>query len=229
MPNQKDIKRLVRTRMNKTGESYTSARAQILKKKSKPAPTAVPESEFPKLAGMSDDAVRNKTGRTWKQWVRVLDAVDAAAMPHKDIAMHVHKDHDVPAWWAQMITVGYERIRGLREVNQRRGGKYDMSKSKTIAAPLSKLYKAFSTTRSRKRWLPDVELTLRKCVVDKTVRAVWPDGTLIDVYFYAKGDEKTTVVVQHRELPRKSDIDKMRRYWQEKLEALAEAMARSRR
>jgi hypothetical protein len=32
MPRQKDLKRLVRARMRKTGEAYTAARAQILKK-----------------------------------------------------------------------------------------------------------------------------------------------------------------------------------------------------
>ena len=31
MPRQKDLKRLVRTRMRKTGEAYTAARAQILR------------------------------------------------------------------------------------------------------------------------------------------------------------------------------------------------------
>ena len=33
MPTGKDLKRLVRARMKKTGESYTAARAQLLKKK----------------------------------------------------------------------------------------------------------------------------------------------------------------------------------------------------
>jgi hypothetical protein len=31
MPRQKDLKRLVRARMKKTGEAYTTARSQILK------------------------------------------------------------------------------------------------------------------------------------------------------------------------------------------------------
>ena len=32
MPRQKDLKRLVRARMEKTGEAYTTARAQVLRK-----------------------------------------------------------------------------------------------------------------------------------------------------------------------------------------------------
>jgi hypothetical protein len=33
MPTQKDLKRLVRARMKKTGESYTAARARLLAKR----------------------------------------------------------------------------------------------------------------------------------------------------------------------------------------------------
>ncbi len=35
MPSQKDLKRLVRARMQKTGEAYTAARAQLLAKPSR--------------------------------------------------------------------------------------------------------------------------------------------------------------------------------------------------
>ena len=59
MPKNKDLKRLARSRMRKTGESYTTARAQLLHKKNRPSPTVVPESEFASLTGMSDEAVRD--------------------------------------------------------------------------------------------------------------------------------------------------------------------------
>ncbi len=62
MPINKDLKHLTRSRMKKTGESYTTARAQLLRRKGRPAPTVVPESKFAELAGMSDDALKKKTG-----------------------------------------------------------------------------------------------------------------------------------------------------------------------
>ena len=36
MPRQKDLKRVVRARMQKTGESYTAARLQLVRKKEEP-------------------------------------------------------------------------------------------------------------------------------------------------------------------------------------------------
>ncbi len=71
MPTNKDVKRLVRRRMHKTGEAYTTARTQILKKKNNPLP-----ADYARLAGMSDDAVRAKTGCNWERWVRALDAAN---------------------------------------------------------------------------------------------------------------------------------------------------------
>ena len=90
MPINKDFKKLVRARMEKTGESYTSARAQLLRK---PAPrvssarltaTATPAASlapapsqpaFAKLAGMSDASIEKRTGCTWEKWVWALDHV----------------------------------------------------------------------------------------------------------------------------------------------------------
>ncbi len=71
MPKNKDLKRLARTRMRKTGESYTTARAQLLEKRERVQQATAPD--YAEIAGMSDDAVRAKTGRTWDEWVRRLD------------------------------------------------------------------------------------------------------------------------------------------------------------
>ena len=95
-------------------------------------------------AGVSNAAVLEKTGKSWSEWLTILDAAQATAMPHKEIAAYLHEEHQLPFWWAQMVTVSYERIRGLRDIGQRRGGKYDANKSKTFAAPISQLYAAFS-------------------------------------------------------------------------------------
>ena len=108
MPRDKDLKRIIRVRMKKTGESYTTARSHVLSKNQSDRPA--PAVDLAALAGMKDDAISAKTGRTWQQWVRALDGDGAAAMPHGDIAKIVHRKYHVGDWWAQSVTVGYERI-----------------------------------------------------------------------------------------------------------------------
>lgn len=117
MTADKDFKRLVRTRMHKTGESYTTARVQILNKSrpmAKPVAASSSPSAYAALAGLSDAALKAKTGCTWERWVKALDYQQAYEWPHREIAAFVREKYKVPSWWRQTVTVGYERIKGLR-------------------------------------------------------------------------------------------------------------------
>jgi hypothetical protein len=235
MTKQKDLKRVVRSRMKKTGESYTAARAHVTKKKSsgtvasKTASKSASKtksalkSEFAKIAGMSDESVAEKTGRTWNEWVMLLDRADATKMTHTAIATLLHDEHDVPGWWCQMVTVGYERIRGLRARGQRRDGKWEASKSKTYAVPVAELFEAWKAAKTRAKWLPG-KVTVRRASPHKSMRITMPDGTNVELYFLAKG-EKSVVGVQHTKLPSKADADARKKFWAERLAALGELLA----
>lgn len=222
MPKEKDFKRRVRERMQKTGEAYTAARARLIEKR-ETLPRLLPAAELAELAGMSDDAVRAKTGKGWSGWVRALDALDATELSHSAIAQRLHDDFAVPGWWAQMVTVGYERIRGLRAKGQRRGGGYEVNKSLTVPVPLARLWRAFGA-RERKRWLP-AALTVRKSTPEKSIRARWDDDTPVVVYFLAKGPAKSQVTIQHGNLPSKARADELRAVWTERFAALKALLA----
>jgi hypothetical protein len=206
MPLDKDYKRLVSGRMQKTGESYTAARA-VLRKKPAPPPRA-PNPAAPdhaRLAGMSDAAVAAKTGRTWSEWVAALDRAGAQQWPHRRIAECVHQHFKIGDWWGQTVAVGYERIKGLREIGQRRSGAYEASRSKTVPVPVGRLYRAFTDARLRNRWLPGVKLTIRKATPDKSVRITWDDDTSVEVWLTSKGDARSSVAVSHRKLTSRED------------------------
>ena len=42
--------------------------------------------DIKKITGMSDDAVKSKTGKDWAGWFAVLDKAGAKKMAHRDIA-----------------------------------------------------------------------------------------------------------------------------------------------
>lgn len=69
MPADKDFKRLVRGGMQKTGESYTTARAHLRKQKPTAAVSPAPAStaDYAKLAGRTDAVLKEKTGCTWER------------------------------------------------------------------------------------------------------------------------------------------------------------------
>ena len=215
---RKDFKRLVRTRMQKTGESYTAARARLV---AQPRSSPVASIDYAALAGMSDDAIKARTGCTWERWVYALDKKDASTWSHREIADYVHKTYKVPDWWTQTVTVGYERIKGLRAIGQRRNGSFEANKSRTFAAPVSRVYRAFHNPKLRAQWLPDVDLTVRTARRDKALRITWPDGSSVDALFYGKGAGKSQLAITHGKLKAKAASTEMKAFWADRLDALS--------
>jgi len=169
---------------------------------------------------MSDAAIKKATGCAWDKWVYVLDKVQAYEWPHGEIAQYIKEKYHTPDWWTQGVTVGYERIKGLRDKGQRRGGGYEATRSKTLPVPVSRLFRAWSDKRTRARWL-DVQLTIRTSQKDRSMRITWGDGTAVDLWFEAKGKAKSQVSVTHRKLTGKADAAARKAFWGERLAALA--------
>ncbi len=216
MPANKDFKRLVRARMVKTGESYTAARSKLVRK-----PPA--KIDYAKLAGMADTAIKAKTGCTWERWTHALDYVGAQAWPHRKIAEYVHEKFKVGDWWSQTVTVGYERIKGLRAIGQRRDGTFEAAKSKTFNAPLARLYRSWSDAKLRAKWLPE-DFTVRSATPQKYMRITWADGTIVVLGFTKKGAAKAQVAIQHTKLSDRTAVTKMKAFWEERLKALGEVL-----
>jgi hypothetical protein len=110
MPRDKDLKRIVRARMQKTGEAYTAARANVVGRSKdgstahdaaptspemKPTSSETRDVDYASNAGRSDDTVRAKTGRDWSGWVRALDELNAATLEHGAIARLVQDQFGV--------------------------------------------------------------------------------------------------------------------------------------
>jgi hypothetical protein len=232
MPTQKDLKRRVRARMKKTGEAYTTARKQILTKRrsTKSAPTSSPEgpalllSDYGRIAGMSDAAVKEKTGCTWDAWVGALDYYGAAEMSHRDIAKLVSEKFKIGDWWTQTVAVGYERIKGLRTRGQQRDGTFGATKSRTYNVPVETLFDAWMNPKTRNRWLAGAKVRVRVATAPKSMRLDWPDGGVIAVGFTSKGKSKSSVALEHSHLPDRDAATRVKGEWAERLDALGDVL-----
>jgi uncharacterized protein YndB with AHSA1/START domain len=167
---------------------------------------------------MSDEAVRAKTGKSWDEWLSILDAAGARSMGHKEIVALVSQ-HGVGPWWRQMVTVTYEQARGMREKHQTASG-YTANASRTIGVPVDRLFEAWSDAALRGRWLPDADLTIRKATPGKSLRISWGDGSNVDVGLTAKGESKSQVAVEHAKLPDAEAVAWAKGYWKQALDRL---------
>lgn len=251
MTKEKAQKRAVRARMDKTGERYTTARLYLLDlhradedveaADEMPAAAALdrlPErcvdpaaSNAPALPpriaepGFSDAAILKATGKSWDEWFALLDAWGATAQTHPDIARHVAEAHGVDGWWAQSVTVGYERARGMRALHERPDG-FSMSASKTFPVPVERLFAAFVEPEERERWLEAVELRNRTNQPHKSARFdVLPGETRLALFFTAKGPQKATAQLNQERLADADDVARWKAVWKEQLALLADFFA----
>jgi len=63
------------------------------------------------LPTFSDHAVHAKTGMTWAEWLKALDAAGARRMSHKAIVAHLRSRYLLTRWWQQTIAMSYETAR----------------------------------------------------------------------------------------------------------------------
>jgi uncharacterized protein YndB with AHSA1/START domain len=208
-----------------------------------PRKAAVPRSTVRSGdANIGDDAVRKASGKGWQEWFRILDRFDARAKGHHAAACHLEEAHEVPGWWAQMITVQYERERGLRAVNQRMSGDYEVSVSRTIAAPRDRAWEAFAAARHLNRWFTHRATQrfeeggtyrngdgdhgeFRRIVPGKRIRFTWNSrhhrpGSLVEVRFDDKPRGKCSVTVQHMKLASAGEVEDLRGAWSGALDSL---------
>jgi hypothetical protein len=220
MTRQRSFKRLVRARMEKTGESYAAARSVLL------AADAAPKSTDGPVLTMSDEAIRRRTGRGWEEWFDLLDGWGAAERSHTEVARWVGEQPGTDGWGAQAVTVSYERARGGRAVGERPDG-FSITASKTVAVPVDRLFAAFADAAARERWLPEGGLRERTSSPPRSARFDWGDGaTRVNVGFTAKGDTKSAVALAHERLDDAEEAERMKAFWRERMTALKEALER---
>lgn len=216
MTKNENFKQRIRERMAKTGERYTAARRSLIDQ----TPSLrhrvwVSDPEF------TDDVIRTNTGRGWDEWCDIIDAGPGRSAGHTAIATFIREDLGVDAWWAQAVTVSYERITGLRLPNQRADGTFAADKTKTISFDAERLRAMLLDDEDRADLFGGEETELRSKPTSKSLRIrIGPGVALFAIE--AKADGRTKVTVSHERLPEVADVSEWKFYWSEWLTALDE-------
>lgn len=174
----------------------------------------------------SDEAVQKATGKNWAEWKSIIDEWGGADKPHPDIARFLAGEHGLNGWWAQGVTVGYERAIGRRQAGQRNDGTFSASVSKTINASAEDIHAALVDDARRSEWLADGLVNYRTGSAPKSARFDDLEVDQIIAFFLsAKGDEKTSVAVQCEKFASQDDADAWKAVWKPRLNDLAKTFA----
>ncbi len=203
-----------------------AAKKAVVGKKTSSAKKAPAKSSGP-LSGqdhgvrVGDDVLKQRTGKIWAEWFPILDKAGAKKMNHTEITDVLHEKFGLPGWWCQMVAVGYEHARGLRQLHESSAG-FSASVSRTLGVGVKALFATCADDKKRESWLKGDRLVISTARPEKTVRGAWDETSRLEIRFYPKGAAKTQVVIDHMKLASNADVEKMKAFWAESLERLRE-------
>lgn len=221
MTTQESFKRRVRARMAKTGERYSAARRALLTR----AEPRTDSRGWVSAPENTDEVIRRNTGRGWDEWVALIDAGPGRDAGHTAIAAWLVQEHGLGGWWAQGVTVGYERITGLRLPGQMADGTFTANRSKALDASVEELRALVLDDESRETLFPGMTATLRSRPESKSLRVRLDDaggdplGTVL--FSFEPAGQRTRLVVTHEKLPTAASVSVWKEFWGDWLGSLA--------
>lgn len=200
--------------MAKEGERHSAARETLIDQAapdSAPTWAATPET--------GDEAVRSATGRGWDEWCAVIDAWPGHTDGHTAIAAYLQDQHQLDGWWAQSVTVGYERIAGRRLPYQRPDGTFSAGKSRILSTDHAALRAMLLDDADRADLFPGIQTELRSRPTSKVLRLA-VGGGIAQVSLEPLEDGRVKAVIDHEGLPSYDDVQRWKQYWSEWLAAI---------
>jgi uncharacterized protein YndB with AHSA1/START domain len=193
----------------------------------------------PKLTArpIDDKAMTRETGHTRSEWFKEIERTKADGRSAIGKALLAKK---VDAWWITVITVEYEAYAGIVEKDGRPKG-YSLCITKTVAAPVPRVFKSFTVPRELDKWFGAANEmaatdnasysnadgnkgSVKKVRPDKALVLSWEaagfaEGSQVEVLFQPKG-ETCGIVVNHTRVMTRHEADEVRAMWGDALERL---------
>ncbi len=165
---------------------------------------------------ISDKTIEKATGIAWPVWLERLEKAGARELSHKEIAAVLVSQFEVGGWWAQSLTVRYERDIGRRQVNQNNRGEFSTSLTKTIPMSMDDAFYwwlSVAQARSEFNGVGIVSSSTTETEKWRYYRAALLDGSRVVIGVYAKTPTKAGFGLQHEKLVSADHADTWRSYW----------------
>lgn len=194
------------------------------------------ESDHP----VTKDGAKAGTGKALEQWFAELDKMDGLKLGRRAINNFLY-EQKIDPWWCATIAVEYEKHHDVKKKDGLYEG-YFVCSTKTIAAPLKDVYKAWTSDESLSNWFgPGTKADVKdggsfqnkdgdkgsysRVRENKDLRFTLENRSfaapvLIDVQFQDKGKGKTGLLVNLQRIQNRAEADGLRNAWAEALNEL---------
>lgn len=196
-----------------------------------------------KINNVSSEAVEKATGKTWGQWLKIIDKAGGKKKGHKEIVAYLNKKYKLSPWWQQMVTVGYEHARGKRVTGETADAGFQLGVQRTVSLQQVGVWSLLTSQEGVNKWLGKTKTHFKEGENYKTkegtsgeIRVVnpqekirmtwqpkdWDDPSTLQISLYCPRNtkKKTTVRFHHERLPNKKTRKKMKKHWSEVLDSL---------
>lgn len=203
--------------------------------------------KYDKLNGTSTEAVEKATGKSWDEWIALIQKSPVAQKPHKDIARWLWDEKLIKSsWWCQQVTVGYEFATDRRVRGETADQGFEVGVHKTIPVDRDEVWELMLSPEGLKLWLGDVtELVLAKKQLYETpegtqgeirtfkegefIRMTWQPAkrqspTTLQIRLDTTGPNKTRLSFHHEKLADAKEREQMRKQWRLVAQHLADTL-----
>lgn len=177
-------------------------------------------------------AVERATNRSWDEWLKFMDDIDAKNLSHHEIATKVLEELDGKidniGWWAQSVSVTYEQFVGRRIPGQRPDGTFQMSVSKSTNLGMQELmdkWVSFAADDQAVRALVDGDIRVSGTDKRITWRTKAHDGTDIRITSEPKKDGTASIIALQMGLETLELNEEAKTKWSSILQRFLEGLA----
>ena len=186
---------------------------------------------------MNSESILRATGRKPEQWYNLIQDAGLSESSHKEIAEYLSGFPEVSFWWAQTLTVEYEKHIGRRVLGQTAGGNFQIGVSRTLNVPLAELWEflessegislllgegtgadGFESLQSGSDRGIEAETTTYHHASHVRMRfrpPGWKEHSILQVRVRQKGPEKTVITFHQEKLPHEESREEMKNRWKE--------------
>ena len=171
-------------------------------------------------------SIETGSGILWTDWLEIL-------APHKDLdhasmaklvngeIVKVGKSKS-SEWWAQAVTIAYERHIGRRQIGQTCDGNFSVTVSKTMLGDMDTALATWLELVSDRAEFDDVPIKGQPRISETEKWRYWrcdlEDGSKLSVNIQTKSPgDKSALAINHDKLSVAEDVDRWRTYWSAKL------------
>ncbi|MBV2167509.1 MAG: SRPBCC domain-containing protein [Bdellovibrio sp.] len=199
-----------------------------------------------KLGTVTTESVLKATGKSWNQWIDILNKVNAQTWTHKQITDFLKRKYKLSMWWQQGVSAGYEIFIGKRIPGRTLKGDYSIIVTRTFPVDAKKLWKLISSEQGMSLWLQPLSKVqlrignsfeteggafgeIRTLRAGQRVRLTWQEtdwnkSTTVQVWILPRKGDKSVLVFQHEKLVDGRLRAPLRAHWEEAIGAVLDCV-----